>query len=612
MLFGFDLLISSFFGYSIIRCFSSTGFDVLDQLASGIPLGLVVKAWIVFFVSTNSVLSPIHGIISDLIMITLIIIMKLKTRRNEQSQVTITKIVVVIGLTSWICFCFWSNAFINTFGFGGTVHPDIEFHLTLINSFAHGSNSFRRNLFDISSPILFNTTLTYPFIPDYHSAILVACFNGGIRSTYLVCSYLLSFSLVVSLYSLSIYIVNSEVISVLSTFLFFNAGGIGFIYFQKNCFSYDWVFHTPKRDLFWFHPLLHSVIPQPSSLWSLSINLWGYQFFMEGINQKRGLMLLAGIFAGLLPQIQGQAFIAFSLWSFFYSVFNFKFNLNYLSNLFLFGIPLLLLSIPQCLPFIRIVQGNGFFKFIRLWISLGFKDPITMWVSSLGSIFIIGFFLVWFFMNKKQIMGYIPSLLIFGIINLVSFQPWVMDNTKFLTCAWLPFTCVYVSNFLYNLVLSQKNHRHRQILTIVVVLLVLSMVFSSILCFIWSISNYKDINQYHENDFGEWLSENTPPTALFAFDPYSQTPPLVYSGRNSFLGPLGWVFSHGMKGDSYIEINEALLDFWYEYNTYEYYNISYVVDYLGNAKNFQPNDDNKLWDLVYFSPSIKAWGRKPI
>eukprot|EP01095_Lingulamoeba_sp_RSL-Kostka_P008386 TRINITY_DN2786_c2_g1_i3.p1 TRINITY_DN2786_c2_g1~~TRINITY_DN2786_c2_g1_i3.p1 ORF type:complete len:279 (+),score=64.09 TRINITY_DN2786_c2_g1_i3:83-919(+) len=82
---------------------------------------------------------------------------------------------------------------------GGSVWADIAFHLNVITSFLHGKNKHFNLLEQPKSTIYAGYPMSYPFIPDFHSATLVKT-GMTIRNSILFSSIAISVSFFVLLY----------------------------------------------------------------------------------------------------------------------------------------------------------------------------------------------------------------------------------------------------------------------------------------------------------------------------------------------------------------------------------------------------------------------------
>lgn len=57
---------------------------------------------------------------------------------------------------------------------GGTTWADLPFHLNIISSFLYGANSDASVFRPLASVFYSNSSLAYPYLPDFHTAFNVA------------------------------------------------------------------------------------------------------------------------------------------------------------------------------------------------------------------------------------------------------------------------------------------------------------------------------------------------------------------------------------------------------------------------------------------------------
>ena len=218
----------------------------------------------------------------------------------------------------------------------GAGYSDLPFHLNLISSFSIGCNFKRNSFFNLISPFYSKEPLAYSFIPNFHSSLLISTGLTTIRYSLLISSILICFSLFIGIYSITYYFCNSHKFSSLSIFIFLTLGGINWINFFnsniKNDPSNDWIFNIGQNQFsFWFHSILHILIPQRSALWSLPLCFWGILTLFIGVEKKnQKMMILSGIIIGLLPQIQVHSFICLAQYSIFLFLITFKFEKKHL------------------------------------------------------------------------------------------------------------------------------------------------------------------------------------------------------------------------------------------------------------------------------------------
>ena len=86
-------------------------------------------------------------------------------------------LAVVAAIAVWFTYIFYTHSLVEVgtgYHVGGTVYGDMPFHLNIINSFLHGVNRHATLFTGFQAVFFADAGLVYPFIPDWHIAVLVA------------------------------------------------------------------------------------------------------------------------------------------------------------------------------------------------------------------------------------------------------------------------------------------------------------------------------------------------------------------------------------------------------------------------------------------------------
>ncbi|KAJ3430833.1 neurofilament triplet m protein-like protein [Anaeramoeba flamelloides] len=163
---------------------------------------------------------------------------------------------------------------------------DLPFHLNIISSFKEGCNKHWTSLTELKSIISTGSTISYPFLIDFHSSLLLSS-NEATAESFRVVLILESLLLTASFYILFYFFLSrflkSKVLSVFSLVLMSLMGGMGWYHFLKSYpendfIHYDYIYHIDKHlDYYWFQFLDGTLIPQRSAL-------FGYCFVVFILN----------------------------------------------------------------------------------------------------------------------------------------------------------------------------------------------------------------------------------------------------------------------------------------------------------------------------------------
>lgn len=418
---------------------------------------------------------------------------------------------------------------------------DQAIHIGLIEYLA------RDGSFALNYPMVAGAKLTYPFIADFISSVLLKT-GFSLRGSVVVPNILLGIALVIGVYSLALAVGRKKNIAAIAVLLFFFNGGPGFYYVLSGTLKpimRDYT-HITEYQLVFENLIEHFLISQRSILLGLGLSVAVYILLVRALeNESRRELFLAGSLAGLLPLIHSHSFIAVSIVSLF--LFLSKPRINWLY----FILPFILLSAPQLLR-IEHQSGTGFLQLKPGWVPENDGKNLLgiawFWLKNTGLPLLLaigGFILV----DRKIKLFYIPFVAIFLIANVFSFQPNPYDNNK-LFLHWLLITDILAAIFLYRLYhwRGWKKSQSYHIVPIVLVSLLLFVsVFSGFLTNLWAASTNYGLYSAQELEMGEWIKNSTPPDSIFLTG-FSNQNPVFLAGRQIVLG--SWWTSSGQFLDS--------------------------------------------------------------
>eukprot|EP01100_Stratorugosa_tubuloviscum_P000245 TRINITY_DN104_c4_g1_i1.p1 TRINITY_DN104_c4_g1~~TRINITY_DN104_c4_g1_i1.p1 ORF type:complete len:725 (+),score=270.14 TRINITY_DN104_c4_g1_i1:48-2222(+) len=487
----------------------------------------------------------------------------------------------------------------------GATWSDMSFHLQLINSFVYNENKYI-SLFSLpKSPIFAGFQLSYPFLPDFHCAILLSA-GISVRESIIFPGVILACTTLSLLYLFNLRFTGSSFAAFSSVILTICCGGVGGFSWIRNGHplheihyrDYIQSFFSPdfssRRELFWFSFLGHVMMPQRSSLYvfpmALSIFLMLIvattskslpeilkleTFITIGLKEQRLLYLFSGILAGLAPMVQGHAFIGICIFAAIlalievYKIFsigvssakkvektigNFlsqrklliniqPFESQYVQNWLIFGIPLLLLAVPQLMLFVGRVQSSSNFLVLKqIWGNS--HSIIGLWYDALFLLPFLGIFafesLTW---SQRKI--YICFWAIFIVCNRVIFTPWEKDNIK-VFYLWIFGLTGAISLLLGRILFQLIQLKSIRITAIIFIIslysaLMLSGGLSSVA------ESMPGSTFIDEADVlaAEFVNQNTEHDAVFLISDAHINAVSTVGGKTSFLGYAGWVSSHG-------------------------------------------------------------------
>lgn len=613
MIWSLEIFSAVWFGYEVASLFCKKILDSISKLAIGAILGIIIQSWFGFILSYFVGLTPLLGSMTVLTFSAISLCLYLI--RRKQNDVFTFNLSSIQGWTYFISFSlFFLMMYLSMFkdysSTKGSGFSDLPFHLNIISSIAYGFNSKRKELMSIDSSFYSGEKLVYPIIPNFYSAFLISTGHTSSRYALLIPSTIVGFSMIVSFYSLCLYFTRSHVGALLSIIIFSNLSGMGFIVlFDKNCVKTDDFTHNWCRDRFeyWFHPLMHIIIPQRAALWSFPLCFWSYLCLILGVKLNSfKMMALAGILTGLMPQVQLHSYVSIAQWSIIYCILNIRKKgfWRYFWQWALFGFIAVAVALPQCESYFKKVNSDhgSFLKIKPIWEGENMMEgrkfkPFTLWFYGLGFFAIISLILCWPTLYKEQILMYVPSVIVFLIANFVRYQPWFLDNTKVFYAGWIPIAVPACAFFFTRLVNMKMRIIPFMLCTIIATILFILTILSGFLTTIKTMEALTPLFSYNNTyQFGLWIAENTPVDAIFAANGFPANPISSIGGRKAFVGYGGWVHSHGYSMNKYWDLIRHLP----RGNDIEWYtrnNISYAGSFDTSETRFA--NANGKWDMVY-------------
>jgi hypothetical protein len=440
---------------------------------------------------------------------------------------------------------------------------DLPFHLQVTNSFAKGNN------FPPEDPVFAGAPLTYPFMADFLSAILVSS-GYSLRTSLFVPNMLLMLSFVILLRSWTIELTDNRLAGFLAPLLVIFSGGLGWIMIISDVrHNGGHLFHyllnlphdftiLPGHTWRWGNSLTTLLVPQRSLLLGLPVAVLVFRQWW--IAQRDFLLspevapshsamrrqIAAGILCGLLPLIHTHVFLG---------VVGVAAGAALLSRCWrlwlAFFIPTALMASPELLWLIRGIgsRAHVFFAIHAGW-DHGDLNPVWFWLLNTGLFIpLLIASLAWRvggepLMSRRVAIYYAPFVLCFLTPNLIKLAPWEWDNIKVLFL-WFVASCPLVARLLAHWWQLRRGARALAV---------------GILCTL-CLAGFLDLSRiaFHSVqlrvfdkdgiDIAKEITERTAPRALILHAPTFDSP-VFLTGRRSLLGYPGQIWSRGLDSGS--------------------------------------------------------------
>ncbi|HYP27586.1 MAG TPA: hypothetical protein VE262_12785 [Blastocatellia bacterium] len=445
-------------------------------------------------------------------------------------------------------------------------YGDLPFHISVITRFVYGQN------FPPEAPMYAGARFTYPFVPDFITAMLVRA-GAGLERAAFIQNMIVGLALVGLLHNWALALTRDRAAALITPALVLLSGGFGWLLlFQEARATELGVFPLltqliqdytirPGSTWRWGNTLTALLVPQRSIMLGLPLALVIFTQWWEAIGLKgepahsasmpastpestsvsARRMAGAGAIAGLLPLVHAHTFavvvgMAFCLalifrgwraWAAFFAV-------------------AFVISAPQTLYVMRgsHLDAQSFLGWHIGW-DRGEENIFWFWLKNTG-LFIPLLVTAAFWKNggrlveRKLLLFYLPFTLCFLVPNLVRLAPWVWDNIKVLIywfVASSPLVALLVAR------LWRRGAWPRRAATLLLITLTLAGSLD-----VWRVLSRAQEYMIFDREgiiFAEMIRRTAPPRAVIL---HATIPnhPVHLSGGRSLMGYPGHVWSHGI------------------------------------------------------------------
>jgi hypothetical protein len=619
---------SALLGVALVRYAARNLLDVVEQILWGTVLGWIATAFVVYLSARwQQQLSPrtvLWVTLAIWIVVAILIVIELLRNgwslkfRLDRERRYLGLIVLVLLLAQ----VYWRLLSVQVYQpgdsgiYSASAGNDLNFHAALISSFRYGQN------FPPKYTLLPPESLFYPFMPDFHAAILMA---GGLslRSAIILTALLLGAVIAGLFYSFALRIARSQKVATLATLLFLLNGGFGFVQFFRDWWQSDkgplefWntlPFNYAKlseRGIHWTNIVADMLVPQRTSLFGLSLGLMILTIFAFAWqrfdppeiepeidrNKPRTvwLMIVAGVLAGILPLFHTHTYIAVGLVS--VVLFVMRPRREWLA----FWAPAVLLAAPQLLTLALHARGSSIVRFFFGW--LGHDDPFfPLYLLRNFGLPLVLAIPAWWAAPREWRKFYFAFLFLFVFSFVIVFSPNLYDNGK-LIYYWHAFNSVLVATWLIKLA---TVHRQR---VLTVLLAFLSIATALIVFHSESITSSRVFTD-EELTAAAFVREQTAPQAIFLTAPALKSPVLSLTGRPVVRSATAWLWSHGYEfRERESDVRRIYAGSADALELLRYYAVDYV--YLGDAERSDVKANSAFFDanlpVIYHSQTITIY-----
>ena len=598
---GFEL---SFF------CFSSK-FDVPTLFSLGIPVGFCVSSLLYyicsFFLRFNSLHLMIH---IGIILFCGYALEMFRWRKKAKIFEKINREVIFFIISSAVLsVLIVPNMYEPEPGYvHSAFRGDIPEEISMINSFYQGCNNGFMHLFKIRHPVCYKCHARSKWLSALHSAMLLVGYSS-LRHALVVPSLLIFFSICFLLQTLAFYFLKNMYLSFLSLILFLFAGGFGFTYWleraSRHNMSLDFVFNFGPKQTEWSHPLFHYIFALRPSQFSLSIVI--SIFLILTISPLgRYEMIYLGVLVGFLPAIQHQVFICTILYLAIFWGLTFPYHERKSTNekLKFHIIFLISFGATSFFPLLHYFPKSNRVQMITketFWNNYSnrgaFFAPIQVWYDALGFFPLITLVISWFFLNKRFLRFYIPSVIVFLFCNYYKFEGYPRHSIIVFYPFWITLASIVFMHTLRKLSNFPSSEEAQGVIIGLCGFLFLCNIWSSVLGYYRMRTSSSQAWTREMVSMAKWISENTPKNAVFISSDDEYDTVAVLAGKVSFLQSPRYAWMFGFDPEqSENDINYVLEN----PNTGVNPKIKYILNFrnVGVYRHFI-HPDNPNWKEIY-------------
>jgi len=336
-------ILAIFFGVLLVY-FLKIDLFIEEKLAWGVVLGSLVLTLLSFILALFGGFTKPIILISFLLAFFLIGLISLKYRQNISKKIMsdirffekrlkskkLTLFLILFFATLLFFGFLWPKVFyqknqdIFTIPING-VWGDWAAHSTYVSHFAYSDT------ISLEHPLFIGKKFSYTFMVDFQSALLMKLGENMIPAM-VIPGFIFSLALVVLFYYFILRITKKAGVAVLSIFLYFFGGGLGFIYFFKdiNGMNFSEIVNFLKSsDVTYTHLVEHNIhfsnfihtllLPQRSLTMGMPLAILVLTCLLIALKKRDNykLFLFAGAATALLPTIHVHSLIAVSITAFF-------------------------------------------------------------------------------------------------------------------------------------------------------------------------------------------------------------------------------------------------------------------------------------------------------
>jgi hypothetical protein len=486
-----------------------------------------------------------------------------KSSLSSPTKQSLVAIALGFATMVFLAFVFWYGVFDRNRAIITRMqdnYANLALHMGITNGFVFGDN------FPVEHPAMAGVKLTYPFIVDFHAALLVKL-GLPLSTAFFLQNMFIAFALVTLFVWFARQLTQNQTAGWLALVLLFFNGGLGWtMLFREAQTTPGGLFallanlphdYSSSQNLYrfnnslihWFVPMRSMLLATPmlSAVWILWIETLR-RWRAEPEKRQTRILAAAGAITGLMPLVHAHSYVALMA------------SATILALVFrrwrewaVFMVIAAALAIPQIILVTAggQVHADKFFSWEFGW---GKRENNFLWYWFLNTGLFIPLLVIALIrlgrkdrLTRDSLLFFLPFILWFIVPNLLKLAPWIWDNIKVLYI-WFLASVPFVAAVLVEG--WQRGRKWR----FAVVAVFVSLTLSGALDFYRLFTVIPDQEVYSRADleFGDLIRMKTASKSLIMSAPVP-TSHVLLTGRRLFVGYPGTIWTHGLSFEGYQE-----------------------------------------------------------
>ncbi len=539
---------------------------------------------------------------------------------------------LVIPMTVLMAFLLWTHTLQPQNGalhVGQSTYGDLCLHLGI-------ATGTRNSAFPPDYTILPGALLGYPFLADTMVTSMLL-FGSELASAFIITGTLMAF-LVFTGYVLFVWELTHKMAAVVLSFMlmFFN-GGLGFLYtldgvakdptMLRNVFTgfYQTPTNMPELNLRWVNVICDMMVPQRTLLCGWMLLLPSLYMLANAVQERKTeRFIILGVWAGLMPMAHTHSFFGLGLMSAGVMLHRLacadrEEKSRTLLRFLCYGGIAVILALPQLLTwtFPQTVGGTANSGSLSLrfnWVNNQGNGRLIdgyfwFWVKNVGPIYLL--MLPAALSAKKGSLLRslsIGALVIYGVAELIQFQPNPYDNNKLFYVAYMLMLPV-LSMFLIRLWQRLRGIPGRALFAC---LLIGANTLSATLSMGREMISDYQLFSAAEAEAAAYIEENLPEKAVILTGDQHNNAVAALTGRYIVCGTGSYLYYHGIDYSAQHAAMTAMLAHPGENQAlFDQYNVDYI--YISDHERYLFSADSAWFEencwQIFDNGSVQLYAR---